>query len=285
MTALNRDVTAGVGSRKVRSIIISFDEENDVIRSDLDFAKRLADMRAAYPTWHIRGVVHDGDLTFIPQRPRPPPSASPGGADASLPPSSPVAMFVSEQQQQQHQAQRHSIAVDANSTGESPSDISEASSAGNVPDRPPARVRRGLSVRLTVPPYAGRIGVVSEVKHSDRFRVVFADNSGGWWCSRDDVEVVATGGVTAANALADISSATEVAVSPSTLEENRRLSARVAELESQLDALRSMLSRALGAVADATVASDGVGTREAVRRAKARVANSAEQEKVLSSLL
>ena len=171
-----------------RSIVITFAKDDPVVRSDIDFHRKLTDMRERYPTWSIRGITHDRER-LIPEKPRSPDMAQRlpnGGEGREVRVVKPL----------------HEEELTLVETGSQ--DLHSDDSTGNVVGEPPQEVKTGLCVRVMIPPYDGRRGTVISVRDENRFQVMVGEGV-SWWCSRDDVVV-------------DRSKSEEPAVSLSTLE-------------------------------------------------------------------
>jgi hypothetical protein len=173
-----------------RSIVITFGRDDPVVRSDLDFHRKLTDMRERYPSWSIRGITHDRER-LIPEKPRAGTLPLGGGDCSDQVRPEPLGASSPGLPEERDELQDTSC-VD---------DLRSDDSTGNVVGQAPQEVRVGLRVRLMVAPYSGRSGVVVAVRNENRFQVSIVDDSvrelgstgGGsactWWCSSDDVVV------------------------------------------------------------------------------------------------
>lgn len=197
-----------------RSILITLDQDDDSVSSSIGFMRRLEELRLRYPTWRIRGIVHqDERLSFVPQKP---PGSSPARVDDTA----------NNEATRAHvdEGHRQHIYEDASSLGSDESD-------GNVIGQPPRLVEVGLRVQLREAPYLGRTGTVAEVQ-GERFRVEIRHDSGeghsSWWCTAEDV-------VTLASERHQGQAGVEREVPLNTLDYIRVLERRIEELE-QLNA-------------------------------------------------
>ena len=201
-----------------RSILISFDE--DGTKSDIEFAKRLADLRGKFPKWRVRGIAHEGALTFIP---RPPANGSNAAASREdddderqrstlasskdhvqsfligLDPKPGSILCEEGLSGGRYLAGPSFVRGDAQKERENDdcgsdvgSDVSRPSSldsVGNVAGEKPQTIRRGMIFQRQVPPRVGAIGTVIAVKSSYSFQLEFEDKT-TWWCGKDDVTFV-----------------------------------------------------------------------------------------------
>jgi hypothetical protein len=150
-----------------RSIVITFATDDPAVRSDIDFHRKLTDMRERYPTWSIRGITHERER-LIPEKPR-------GLTGGETPP-------------QPLPKERVSASRSPRDGDLEQDDLHSDDSTGNVVGEAPREVKPGLRVRVMVPPYNGKKGVVGVVRDENRFQVAI-DGSGVWWCASDEVVV------------------------------------------------------------------------------------------------
>lgn len=154
-----------------RSILITLSEDDDSVSSNIRFMQRLEELRARYPSWHIRGIVHrDERPSFVPHKPHAPAPAGQLEHEEVHPiehvPAPPV-------DQEDLEGSLHSADSDGNVVGHHPKDVSV-----------------GLRVQLQEAPYNGREGIVAEVREG-RFRVELKgrtdERASSWWCTPDEV--------------------------------------------------------------------------------------------------
>jgi hypothetical protein len=200
-----------------RSIVITFGKDDPVVRSDIDFHRKLTDMRERYPTWSIRGITHERER-LIPEKPR---------SSAHAPDEERTSLLLLPR----GKAATYGDMQDGASHGDMQDgdDMRSDDSTGNVVGEAPQEVKPGLRVRVMVPPYNGRRGVVVSVRDENRFQVSVGDGDGSctsWWCSSDDVVV-------------DRADSEEPAVSLSTLELMSELRRANAALEQEASRYRA----------------------------------------------
>ena len=203
-----------------RSIVITFGKDDPVVRSDIDFHRKLTDMRERYPTWSIRGITHERER-LIPEKPR-----STNVLQSSVPGED--GAYIAKATDDD--------ALNAAECGSQ--DLHSDDSTGNVVGEPPREVKVGLLVRVMIPPYDGKRGTVVSVRDENRFQVLIGEGV-SWWCSCDDVVVDRN------------RSEEEPAVSLSTLELMDELRRKNAQLELETARYRSAFAKLRKVVGDA----------------------------------
>jgi hypothetical protein len=158
-----------------RSIVLTFDDAG----TDFEFGKRLADLKAAHPSWTVQGIDHSADAA-APLIPVKPAGAPPGDGAARSPTDGAVLSYLD--------------AVRASGGGDDDSDAASAStesSLGNVPGEEPVTVAVGMRFRVAEEPYFGQHGAVVQVRGRDSFQLLLDGTATTWWCGRSDVTAVA----------------------------------------------------------------------------------------------
>jgi len=209
--------------QKYRSIVITLPTDDAASTSDIAFMQRLGDLRERFPTWSIRGITHR-NMGLFPERPRKqtkrsnaiPTDHVHGRADLRDTQVTATPQFMSD--------------VD--------DDVPSLESTGNVIGAAPCDVQVGLQVRLVNPPYEGSTGHVTRVRDENRFQVTLHGSGVSWWCTSDDVVVIALPNKDGSDEPGGVSPE-EVTVDISTLKRVKNLEERNRQLELELEQLRT----------------------------------------------